>query len=283
MRNVRVGHLEFGASDSPILIAGPCVAESDDMVFAIANALRAICDSHEIDLIYKCSFDKANRTSIDSFRGPGLDKGLALLDRVKAEFDVPILTDIHTEEQAGAVAEVADMIQIPAFLCRQTDLVLAAVETGKPVNVKKGQFMAPTDMYNVVRKVRESGNGQVILTERGASFGYNNLVVDMRSLVVMRDIGVPVVLDATHSVQLPGGGGDSSSGQRQYVEFLARAGAAVGLDGLFLEVHPNPDQALCDGPNALDLADVPSLVSQVKAIDAIVKKGVRSEPVSLVA
>lgn len=283
MHSVEAGNVTFGGDLPLVLIAGPCVAESDSLVDEIAERLVETTLAHGMDLVFKVSYDKANRTSVDSFRGPGLDEGLTMLERVKTTFGVPVLTDIHDVSEAAPVAEVADIIQIPAFLCRQTDLIAAAAETGKPVNVKKGQFMAPWDMENVIRKVRASGDSQVILTERGTSFGYNNLVVDMRSLAVMRSMDVPVVLDATHSVQLPGGSGDRSSGQRQYVEHLARAGAAVGIDGLFLEVHPNPDQALCDGPNALDLADLPALISQVKEIDALVKKRVTADPVQLVA
>jgi 2-dehydro-3-deoxyphosphooctonate aldolase (KDO 8-P synthase) len=283
MHSVEAGNVTFGGDLPLVLIAGPCVAESDSLVDEIAERLVETTLAHGMDLVFKVSYDKANRTSVDSFRGPGLDEGLTMLERVKTTFGVPVMTDIHDVSEAAPVAEVADIIQIPAFLCRQTDLIAAAAETGKPVNVKKGQFMAPWDMENVIRKVRASGDSQVILTERGTSFGYNNLVVDMRSLAVMRSMDVPVVLDATHSVQLPGGSGDRSSGQRQYVEHLARAGAAVGIDGLFLEVHPNPDQALCDGPNALDLADLPALISQVKEIDALVKKRVTADPVQLVA
>ena len=283
MHSVEAGNVTFCGDLPLVLIAGPCVAESDSLVDEIAERLVETTLAHGMDLVFKVSYDKANRTSVDSFRGPGLDEGLTMLERVKTTFGVPVMTDIHDVSEAAPVAEVADIIQIPAFLCRQTDLIAAAAETGKPVNVKKGQFMAPWDMENVIRKVRASGDSQVILTERGTSFGYNNLVVDMRSLAVMRSMDVPVVLDATHSVQLPGGSGDRSSGQRQYVEHLARAGAAVGIDGLFLEVHPNPDQALCDGPNALDLADLPALISQVKEIDALVKKRVTADPVQLVA
>jgi 2-dehydro-3-deoxyphosphooctonate aldolase (KDO 8-P synthase) len=283
MHSVEAGNVVFGDDRPLVLIAGPCVAESVDLVQEIAENLVNVTMAHGIDLVFKASYDKANRTSIDSFRGPGIDEGLALLERVRTTYGIPVMTDIHDVSEALPAAEVVDIIQIPAFLCRQTDLLVAAAETGKPVNVKKGQFMAPWDMENVIRKVRASGNGNVILTERGTSFGYNNLVVDMRSLAVMRSMDVPVVLDATHSVQMPGGSGDRSSGQRQYVEHLARAGAAVGIDGLFLEVHPNPDQALCDGPNALDLADLPALISQVKEIDALVKKRVTADPVQLVA
>jgi 2-dehydro-3-deoxyphosphooctonate aldolase (KDO 8-P synthase) len=217
-------------------------------------------------LIFKASFDKANRTSIDSFRGPGLEKGLEILARVKAEVGLPVLSDVHETSQVTAAAEVLDILQIPAFLCRQTDLLVAAARTGRVINIKKGQFLAPCDMRPAVDKVRAAGNDKIILTERGASFGYNNLVVDFRSLPILRGLGCPVVLDVTHSVQLPGGQGTCSGGQREFIAPLARAGVAVGVDGLFMEVHPEPAKALCDGPNSLPLAAVPALWRELKAL-----------------
>ena len=252
-----------------MLIAGPCVMESEALVTRVCAALRAICAELDLPLIFKSSFDKANRTSAASFRGPGLDRGLELLAGVRTRFGVPVTTDVHEPGQCAAVAEVADLLQVPAFLCRQTDLLEAAARPGKPVNVKKGQFLAPWDMAHAVAKVRDAspGQGGVMLTERGASFGYNNLVVDMRSLSILGDLGVPVCFDATHSVQLPGGQGARSGGQRQHIPALARAAVAVGVDALFMEVHDDPDQALSDGPNMVPLASLPALLRQVLAID----------------
>jgi 2-dehydro-3-deoxyphosphooctonate aldolase (KDO 8-P synthase) len=240
-------------------IAGPCVIESGEVTLAVAAELRKIADKWTIPLIFKSSYDKANRTSLSSFRGPGLEEGLEILAAVRRDYDLPVLSDVHSVVEVERAAEVLDVIQIPAFLCRQTDLVMAAAATGKPVNVKKGQFLAPWDMANVVAKLRSEGNHQVLLTERGSTFGYNNLVVDMRSLRLMREYGL-VVFDATHSVQLPGGVGHSSGGDRRFVGTLARAAVAAGVDGVFLEVHPDPDSARCDGPNSLPLAEVDDLV-----------------------
>ncbi|MFW6235434.1 MAG: 3-deoxy-8-phosphooctulonate synthase [Desulfovibrionales bacterium] len=241
----------------PFIIAGPCALESRDVALATADVLASVAERLSIPLIFKSSFDKANRTSLTSFRGPGMEQGLTWLEEVKKKTGLPVVTDIHTPEQATFVAEVADVIQIPAFLCRQTDLLAAAARTGRVVNVKKGQFLAPWDMHNVVTKLTEAGGEQIWLTERGASFGYNNLVVDMRSIAIMKGLGHPVVFDATHSVQLPGGGGTASGGNREYVPLLARAAVAAGCSGVFMEVHPDPDRALCDGPNSwpLDLAE----------------------------
>lgn len=241
----------------PFIIAGPCALESRDVALATADVLASVAERLSIPLIFKSSFDKANRTSLTSFRGPGMEQGLTWLEEVKKKTGLPVVTDIHTPEQASFVAEVADVIQIPAFLCRQTDLLAAAARTGRVVNVKKGQFLAPWDMHNVVTKLTEAGGEQIWLTERGASFGYNNLVVDMRSIAIMKGLGHPVVFDATHSVQLPGGGGTVSGGNREYVPLLARAAVAAGCSGVFMEVHPDPDRALCDGPNSwpLDLAE----------------------------
>ena len=248
------------------VFAGPCVAESRDLCLRVAEYLAKICDKLDVQYIFKASFDKANRSSGESFRGPGIDAGLAMLSAVKDEFGLPVVTDVHESAQAARVAEVADFLQIPAFLCRQTDLLLACAATGRPVNVKKGQFLAPEDMAGVIGKLRAAGCNDILLTERGTTFGYHNLVVDMRSLAAMRALGVPVVFDATHSVQLPGGLGKASGGQRQYVPYLARAAAAVGIDALFLEVHPDPDHALSDGPNSLDFGSAAKTIEQVKAI-----------------
>jgi 2-dehydro-3-deoxyphosphooctonate aldolase (KDO 8-P synthase) len=253
----------------PFVIAGPCVLEDLDAALEIAGFLAAKASDLGLPLIFKSSFDKANRTSGQSFRGPGLDKGIAWLAEVKDKFGLPVLTDIHLPEQAGPVAEVADVLQIPAFLCRQTDLLLAAARTKRIVNVKKGQFLAPWDMENVVHKLKSAGNERVWLTERGSCFGYNNLVVDFRSIAIMSSFGVPVVFDATHSVQLPGGRGASSGGQREFVPLLARAAAAAGADAVFMEVHPDPDRALCDGPNSLDLDAAGDLFAVLMALWSI--------------
>jgi len=269
---VRIGGLEIGGGAPLALIAGPCVIESEEVTLRIAERLRQVCRAAGVGLIFKASFDKANRSSIHSYRGPGLEEGLRILARVKQEFGLPLISDIHEVGQVNAAAEVLDLLQIPAFLCRQTDLLVAAAASGLPVNVKKGQFMAPLDMRNVLNKLTEGGAQQVMLTERGSSFGYNNLVVDMRSLALMRDLGPPVVFDATHAVQLPGGAGTTSSGQRQFVSTLSRAAVGAGVDALFWEVHENPDQALCDGANSLALQQLPQLLGEVLAIDAIVKE-----------
>ena len=249
-----------------VLIAGPCVIESEDFTLKMASEIAKVCNRLEIPLIFKSSFDKANRTSVDSYRGQSLEEGLRILQRVKEEVGVPVLTDIHESFQAAIVAEVVDVLQIPAFLCRQTDLLLAAAATGRAINVKKGQFLAPWDMKNVVKKLEAGGAKNILLTERGNSFGYNTLVVDFRSLPQMRELGYPVVFDATHSVQMPGGQGDKSGGQRQFVPYLARAAAAVGIDALFMEVHENPDIALSDGPNMVPLAQLEGLLKQIIAI-----------------
>jgi len=264
VESIRIG------SGHLFLIAGPCVIESEKHALFMAEVIKGVTRSLNVPFIFKASYDKANRTSIRSFRGPGLVEGLRILKKVKDEVHVPILTDVHEVQDVAKVAEVADVLQIPAFLCRQTDLVVAAAQTGKPVNVKKGQFLAPWDAQNIVEKVRSAGNEAVLLTERGVSFGYNNLVADMRSLVVLRSFGVPVVFDATHSVQLPGGAGTASSGQREFVPYLARAAVATGCDALFMEIHPDPDRAPSDGPNMLRLDDLPALLAQVTQIDRIV-------------
>jgi 2-dehydro-3-deoxyphosphooctonate aldolase (KDO 8-P synthase) len=258
--------LKIGDRCPLALIAGPCVIESEDFTLKMAQEIRQVCDRLNIPLIFKSSFDKANRTSIDSFRGQALEEGLRVLQRVKDEIGVPVLTDIHESYQAKIVAEVVDILQIPAFLCRQTDLLVAAAATGRAINVKKGQFLAPWDMKNVVKKLESSGAKNILLTERGSSFGYNTLVVDFRSLPQMRELGYPVVFDATHSVQMPGGQGNKSGGQRQFVPYLARAAAAIGIDALFMEVHENPDAALSDGPNMVPLAQLENLLKQILSI-----------------
>ena len=252
IKPVKLRDFEIGG-DKLTILAGPCAIESRDVLFTVAEALKKLTTELDINYVFKSSFDKANRSSIKSFRGPGLEKGLELLAEVKKEFDLPIVTDIHTPDQAAAAAQVADIIQIPAFLCRQTDLLVAAAKTGKIVNIKKGQFLAPAQMKPLAQKVVDSGNDRVLFTDRGTSFGYNNLVVDMRGIPIMQEMGYPVVFDATHSVQLPGGAGECSSGERKYVSTLAKAAIAAGAKALFFEVHPDPDKALCDGPNMLSI------------------------------
>jgi 2-dehydro-3-deoxyphosphooctonate aldolase (KDO 8-P synthase) len=271
-RKVTLGSIEIGAGKPLAVIAGPCVIESREAALRHAERLKEITDRVGAPYIFKASYDKANRSAIHSYRGPGLDKGLEILAEVKKKVGVYILTDVHESDQVPAVAEVADILQIPAFLCRQTDFVIAVAKSGKVVNVKKGQFLAPWDMRNVVEKILSTGNDQVLLTERGVSFGYNNLVADMRSLVIMRELGFPVVFDATHSLQLPGGLGHASGGEREYIPALARAGVAAGIDALFMEVHEDPDHALSDGPNSLALKEFEGLLRIVKDIDAIVKR-----------
>ncbi len=268
---IQVGKVSIGGDGPLAVIAGPCVIESRESALRHAAALKERADRVGVPYIFKASYDKANRSSVDSFRGPGLEKGLAILAEVKAKIGVPVLTDVHETAQVAAVKDVADILQIPAFLCRQTDFVAAVAQSGRVVNVKKGQFLAPWDMRNVIDKILSTGNRQILVTERGASFGYNNLVSDMRSLVVMREMGYPVVFDATHSLQLPGGLGNASGGERKYIPALARAGVATGIDALFMEVHENPDQALSDGPNSLALANFEALLRKVKEIDALVK------------
>ena len=257
--------LSIGQTTRPVLIAGPCVIESYEMVLEIARFLKEATDQLKMPFVLKSSFDKANRTSIESFRGPGLDDGLAILGKVRSSLGIAIITDIHNPGQAEAAAEVVDVLQIPAFLCRQTDLLLAAGKTGKPVNVKRGQFMAPDTMRFAVEKVRSTGNQRVLVTERGTSFGYGDLVVDLRSIPIMRQFA-PVVFDATHCVQKPGGLGDATGGQREFVPYLARAAAAVGVDAFFIETHPDPAQAKSDGPNMVPLHQMPHILAQLLAI-----------------
>jgi 2-dehydro-3-deoxyphosphooctonate aldolase (KDO 8-P synthase) len=262
------GPLSIGNGAPFLLIAGPCVLESGALAWEIAAEMKAVAARLGVSYVFKASFDKANRTSLSSYRGPGMANGLRLLGRLREELSVPVVSDIHEPGHAELAAEVLDILQIPAFLCRQTDLLTAAAKTGKTVNVKKGQFVSPWDMEHAVNKLRGAGCERILLTERGVCFGYNNLVVDMRSLPVMRSFGFPVIYDATHSLQLPGGAGGSSGGQREFIPALARAAVAVGVDGLFLEVHPDPDKALCDGPNSLPLTDVEPLLRKLLAIRA---------------
>ena len=263
---VDIVDFQVGAGHAPLLIAGPCVLEDTDTALRIAGFMKEAAARHGFSYVFKASYDKANRTSISSYRGPGIEKGLEMLDTVRSTHGVPVISDVHEPSQVWQAAEVLDVLQIPAFLCRQTDLLVAAAQTGLVVNIKKGQFMAPWDMRHAVGKVRESGNSNVLLTERGSCYGYNNLVVDMRSIEIMQGLGCPVVFDATHSVQLPGGGDGCSAGQREFVPVLARAAAAAGADGFFMEVHPEPDRALCDGPNSLDLDGADALLGQIAAI-----------------
>ncbi len=254
------------------LIAGPCVIENEKLCLQVAGALKQICARLGIFYVFKASFDKANRTSARSFRGPGLDEGLRVLDKVSAEFGVPVLTDVHNETQAAIAGEVVDILQIPAFLCRQTDLIEAAATTGRIINLKKGQFLSPAEMGQVAEKARRAGAKRILLTERGTTFGYNNLVADMRSIPMMKRFGCPVVFDATHSVQLPGGGGDKSSGQREFAPVLARCALAAGANGLFIETHPRPEKALSDGPNMIPLAEMPALLRQLLKVFHAVKR-----------
>ena len=271
-KRVEVSNINIGAGAPIAVIAGPCVIESRESAIRHALRLREAAERVGVPFIFKSSFDKANRSSLDSYRGPGLERGLEILAEVKHRAGVPVLTDVHEKEQVPRLQEVVDILQIPAFLCRQTDFVVAVAQSGKVVNVKKGQFLAPWDIRNVVHKILATGNDQVLLTERGVCFGYNNLVSDMRSLVVMGELGFPVVFDATHSLQLPGGLGNASGGERKYISPLARAGVAVGVDALFMEVHEDPEHALSDGPNSLALRDFGGLLRMVKNIDALIKK-----------
>jgi 2-dehydro-3-deoxyphosphooctonate aldolase (KDO 8-P synthase) len=260
----------FDMIDTPspgfFLVAGPCVIENFDTTFHIARTLKSITANLGIPFIFKASFDKANRTSVQSFRGPGFDQGLSILAEIKSRLDLKVISDIHLPDQAAPAARVLDVIQIPAFLCRQTDLILAACRTGKPVNIKKGQFLAPLDCKNIIDKAASTNNPHIAITERGTSFGYNNLVVDFRSIPILSHLGVPVIFDATHSVQLPGGGGKASAGDRQFIPTLAKAAMAAGAHGLFMETHPDPAKALCDGPNSMPLSDMPPLLHTLLSI-----------------
>lgn len=274
VKSVVIGNTTVGGDGKLFVMAGPCVIEDPDRILKIGQEMKRICEKLGVTYIFKASYDKANRSSYKSFRGPGLVEGLKILKEVKKELQVPIISDVHSIEQIEPAADVLDVLQIPAFLCRQTDLLEAAAKTGKCVSVKKGQFMAPSDMKNVLEKMSHLGNENLILTERGFSLGYHNLVVDMRSFPIMRSFGYPVVFDATHSVQLPGGAGTSSSGQRQYIGNLARAAAGAGIDGVFMEVHDNPAEALCDGPNMLYLSQVENVLRDMIAINEITQKSI---------
>lgn len=258
--------ISVGTDQPLLLIAGPCVLESEELAKQVAGTMQEICSDLGLSYIFKASFDKANRTAISSYRGPGLEDGLKILGRIREQLDVPVISDIHDTSQVDAASEVLDIIQIPAFLCRQTDLLAAASKTAKPISLKKGQFVSPWDMENAVNKIRNGGDSQVMLVERGACFGYNNLVVDMRSFPVMQGFDCPVIYDATHSVQLPGGAGSSSGGQREFIAPLSRAAVAAGIDGLFMEVHPEPDKALCDGPNSIALDDIGAMLEEIVRI-----------------
>jgi 2-dehydro-3-deoxyphosphooctonate aldolase (KDO 8-P synthase) len=268
---MRLHNFEVGCDLPFFLIAGPCVIESEQLVIEVAGRLKEITAQLGIPYVFKASFDKANRTSHESFRGPGLQQGLKILSKVREQLQLPVLTDVHEDTPLNEVAAVVDVLQTPAFLCRQTNFIQNVARTGKPVNIKKAQFLAPWDMKNVVAKAKATGNEQIMVCERGTSFGYNYLVSDMRSLVVMRETGCPVVFDATHSVQMPGGQGSASGGQREFVAPLARAAVAVGIAGLFMETHPNPEQALSDGPNSWPLAEMPALLGMLKELDDVVK------------
>jgi len=268
MRQVTVRDIKIGGKNPFVLIAGPCVIESERICLETAKRIKDITFRLGISYIFKSSFDKANRMSVDSYRGPGIKKGLEILSRIKQKLNLPILSDIHCQREIIESAKVLDIIQIPAFLCRQTDIVVSAAKTGKVVNIKKGQFLAPWDILPIIKKAESTGNKKIIITERGSCFGYNNLVSDFRSLGIMREFGYPVIFDATHSVQLPGAKGVSSGGQREFVPGLSRAAVAFGCDGLFLEVHPHPDMAPCDGPNMIDLKELEMLLKQIKKIEA---------------
>ncbi len=271
MKTVTINNISIGQGLPLVFIAGPCVIESYEGCMRLAEKLKTLFYAKGAPFIFKASYDKANRTSVKSYRGPGIEEGLKILAEIKRQLGVPILSDVHSEEDVSKAAETLDILQIPAFLCRQTDLIIAAAKTGKPVNIKKGQFLAPWDMKPLIEKVQSAGNERILLTERGASFGYNNLVSDMRSLVIMRKFGYPVIFDATHSVQLPGGQGNASGGEREMAPPLARAAVATGCDGLFLEVHEAPEKALSDAATMLPFADLPALVDQVLAIHAVVQ------------
>ena len=271
MREVKVGEVRIGRGQPLVLIAGPCVIESEEMTFRTAESLKELSVELGMPLIFKSSFDKANRSSLSSFRGPGMKKGLKVLGDVKKRFSLPVTSDVHAVDQVEPAAEVLDLLQIPAFLCRQTDLILAASKTGKPVNVKKGQFLSPWEVKNITEKFVSTGNRNLLITERGSSFGYHNLVVDVRGFPVIRSLGTPVIFDVTHSLQLPGGEGSHSGGQREFAAPLMRAAVGAGVDGLFIEVHPEPDRALCDGPNMIALSELKELLKQAKAIHELVR------------
>ena len=271
LQQIKIGDITIGPGAPLAIISGPCVIEDYETTRETAAVLKEIAVGLEIPLIFKASYDKANRTAVTSFRGPGLDDGLKILMEIKKEFNIPLLSDVHRIGEISAAARVLDIIQIPAFLCRQTDVIVEVSKAAKVVNIKKGQFLAPWDIDNVVKKITSTGNRNILITERGTMFGYNNLIVDFRSFMIMRRTGFPVIFDATHSVQLPGGAGTSSAGQRDYAPMLARAAVAAGVDGIFMEVHQEPDQALCDGPNSLRLDSIHDLLSQLKSIHQTIK------------
>jgi len=272
MHKVKVSSIEIGGGNPLVLIAGPCVLEKEKEALEIAQELKRITSRLNIPFIFKSSYDKANRTSVNSYRGPGLKKGLPILKKVKEKFKIPILSDVHCQEDIKDVKDILDIIQVPAFLSRQTDFITRIARTGKAINIKKGQFLAPWDIKNIIEKITRRNNRRILITERGTSFGYNNLVVDMRGLVIMAKFGCPIIFDATHSVQLPGGKGTSSGGDREFVSHLSRAATAVGIDGLFLEVHPDPNRASCDGPNSIALNKLEPILKRIKEIDRVVKK-----------
>jgi 2-dehydro-3-deoxyphosphooctonate aldolase (KDO 8-P synthase) len=271
MKEVRVGKIKIGRGNPAVLIAGPCVMESEASALRHARALKRIAEEASVPLIYKSSYDKANRSSISSFRGPGLKKGLKILKRVKEEVGIPVLSDVHCKEEIGEARKVLDVIQIPALLCRQTDLIVEAARTGRVINVKKGQFMAAWEMPNVIKKIESAGNRGILLTERGTTFGYNNLVSDFRSILIMRRLGYPVIYDASHSVQLPAGKGDRSGGEREFIPHLAMAAAACGADGIFIETHEDPDNAPCDGPNMMRMRELKDLLLKIREIENVVR------------
>ena len=271
-RKVKIGNVVIGGGKALVFIAGPCVIESEKVTLKIAEKLKKLSDNLNLPVVFKSSYDKANRTSIKSYRGPGLKKGLRILEKVRKITGLPVISDVHSAGEISYAGEVLDAVQIPAFLCRQTDLILAAAKTGKPVNIKKGQFLAPWDVKNIIHKIQSAGSDKILITERGVSFGYNNLVVDMRAIPVMRGFGFPVVYDATHSVQLPGGLGASSGGQREFIAPLARAAVSAGCDAVFMEVHECPDKALCDGPNMLNVNELAPLIKELIEINYIVRK-----------
>ena len=272
MKNtIKIGHLNVYPDGPFFLIAGPCVIEDETTTLEVALFLKEIKEKLDVPIIFKTSYDKANRTSLNSYRGPGIDKGLEIIRKVKEAAGLPVLSDVHSNDEVKKAARVLDIIQIPAFLCRQTNLILAAARTDLPINIKKGQFLSPWDIRQAIEKVTSTGNHSILITERGTSFGYNNLVVDIRSIVIMKEFGFPVVFDATHSVQLPGGQGSCSGGQREFVAHLSRAAVAAGADGVFIEVHPDPDSALCDAPNSLPLHEIRPLVSMLKDIHHLIR------------
>ena len=269
---VKSGDIVIGNGSPLVLISGPCVIENYETTFHIASFLKDLTHKLDVPFIFKASYDKANRTSINAFRGPGMEDGLKILETIKTELDVTILSDVHQLDEIDAAAKVLDIIQVPAFLCRQTDLIVEIAKTGKPINIKKGQFLAPWDMINIIEKITSTGNNQILITERGTMFGYNNLVVDFRGIMIMQDIGWPVIFDATHSIQLPGGKGKSSGGQREFAPILANAAVAAGADGIFMEVYEEPDNALCDGPNSLRLDTLHELLLLLKETQGVRQK-----------